>query len=206
MQWEIPAVVVASIFVGLVLLGVFLILKLIKDKTRRVSSLRFWIQIAAVFAVFMGLITGPFNQQLWLPLGSSPRDRLVGIEFLGNQLPDGFPIPILACYFPNGRTVTCAIWQIQAYIFPFWDVGRGYNVFYSTTGLEKLVVVFGLFIVMSVVLGRFFCGWLCPFGLVQDLLYKLPTRKVRLPEGLRFGKYLVLLPATRAMFRTVTSP
>ncbi len=22
--------------------------------------------------------------------------------------------------------------------------------------------------------GRFVCGWLCPFGLVQDLLHKVP--------------------------------
>nr|WP_241866689.1 4Fe-4S binding protein [Enterococcus faecalis] len=22
--------------------------------------------------------------------------------------------------------------------------------------------------------GRFVCGWLCPFGLIQDLLHKIP--------------------------------
>ena len=71
-------------------------------------------------------------------LGPSPRDRLVGTNFLGNQFPDGFSFPILACYYPNGRTVTCAIWQIQAYIFPFWNYPRGYDVLYSTSGLEKI--------------------------------------------------------------------
>ena len=71
----------------------------------------------------MGLIIGPFNQpgSLFYPLGVSPRDRLIGGDILGNQFPDGISLPILACYYPNGRTVTCAIWQLQAYVFPFWN-------------------------------------------------------------------------------------
>jgi ferredoxin-type protein NapH len=173
MQWEISGSVVVSILAAITVIGALLILKLSKDKTRKISSLRLFIQIVAVFAIFLGLIIGPFNQPMWLPLGPSPREHLFGTDFLGTQLPDGLPVPVLACYFPNGRTVTCAIWQIQAYIFPFWNVGRGYDVFYSTTGLEKLAVVFGLLIGMSVVLGRFFCGWLCPFGLYMDLITRL---------------------------------
>jgi ferredoxin-type protein NapH len=165
--------------------GIFLILKLTKDKTKNLSNLRFFIQIIALVAVFMGLLLGPFSLSRWLPLGISPRDRLVGAEFFGNQFPDGLSVPILACYYPNGRTVTCPIWQIQAYIFPFWNVGRGYEVFYSTSGLEKLAIVFGIVIGMSVVLGRFFCGWLCPFGLYMDLLTRI--RKVFKKRHLSFS-------------------
>jgi polyferredoxin len=106
-------------------------------------------------------------------LGISPRDRLIGADILGNQFPDGISFPILACYYPNGRTVTCAIWQLQAYIFPFWSHPRGYDVIYSTSGLEKIAVVLGSMIVAAVILGRFFCGWLCPFGLFQDVLTKI---------------------------------
>jgi polyferredoxin len=46
-------------------------------------------------------------------------------------------------------------------------------VFYSTSGLEKLAIVFGMMIVMSLALGRFFCGWLCPFGLYMDALTRI---------------------------------
>jgi polyferredoxin len=134
----------------------------------------------------MGLILGPFNQPLWRPLGPSPRDRLIGADLLGNQFPDGLSVPILACYYPNGRTVTCAIWQIQAYIFPFWNFPRGYQVLYSTSGLEKLVIVFGSLIVMSLLLGRFFCGWLCPFGLYMDVLTRV--RKVFRRRHLSFSE------------------
>jgi ferredoxin-type protein NapH len=186
MVWENSAPLVVSIYLVIVLAGIFLVLRLSKDKTRKISSLRLFIQVAAVFAVFMGLIIGPFNQPLWLPLGPSPRDRLFGADFFGNQFPDGLSVPLLACYYPNGRTVTCALWQIQAYIFPFWNYPVGYQVFYSNTGLEMLVIVFGSLIAMSLVLGRFFCGWLCPFGLYMDLLTRI--RKIFRKRHLNFSE------------------
>ena len=52
--------------------GIILILKLSKDKTRKISTLRLFIQVVAVIAVFMGLLIGPFNQpgSVFAPLGS----------------------------------------------------------------------------------------------------------------------------------------
>jgi hypothetical protein len=165
MPWENSPVLVISIYALLVTIAIIFILKLTKDRTKKISNLRLIIQIAAVFAIFMGLIIGPFNQPLWEPLGVSPRDRLLGTDFLGTQLPDGIPVPFLACYYPNGRTLTCGVWQLQAYIFPFWNYPRGYQVFYTTSGLEKLAIVVGSLVAASIVLGRSFCGWMCPFGL-----------------------------------------
>jgi ferredoxin-type protein NapH len=173
MVWENSITLVALLFLTTGVFCVFFILKFTKDKTKKISNLRLFIQVAALLAIFLGLLIGPFGTPRWLPLGISPRDSLVGGEFFGNQFPDGLSVPVLACYYPNGRTVTCPIWQIQAYIFPFWDTGRGYDVFYSTSGLEKLAIVFGLVIGMSIVLGRFFCGWLCPFGLYMDLITRV---------------------------------
>jgi len=169
---------VIILFVTIVVAGIIVISRLTKNNTRRASNLRYFIQIVAVFAIFMGLLIGPFNspQSIWGPLGISPRDRLIGQNLLGTQFPDGISFPVLACYYPNGRTVTCPIWQIQAYIFPFWDYPRGYDVLYSISGLEMLAIVFSLLIFASIILGRFFCGWLCPFGLYQDLLTSI--RKV----------------------------
>jgi polyferredoxin len=153
--------------------GIYLIFRLAKDKTSKVSSSRLFVQIAAVFAVFMGLILGPFDIPAFQPLGPAPRSLLVGSNFLGNQFPDGFSVPILACYYPSGRTVTCPLWQLQAYIFPFWNYPRGYEALYFTSGLEKIGIVIGLVVVASIILGRFFCGWLCPFGLYTDVLTRI---------------------------------
>ncbi len=45
--------------------------------------------------------------------------------------------------------------------------------------------------------GRFICGWLCLFGLIQELLYKIPTPKLKIPDKvdrvLRYVKYVILL-------------
>lgn len=163
------------LFIIAVIIGAIAILKLNSNKTRRISNLRLYIQIAAVIGIFLGLIIGPFNgpDSVWRPLGVSPRSNLLGVDALGSQFPDGITAPILACYIPNGRTVTCAIWQIQSYIFPFWNYSRGYDVFYALTGLEMLLIVFSSLIAASLLLGRSFCGWLCPFGLYQDLLTRL---------------------------------
>jgi ferredoxin-type protein NapH len=171
--WENSPALVLSVYAFVVAVGVAFILKLSKDKTRKISTLRFFVQVVATLAVFMGLVLGPFNLPRYLPLGWAPRDRLLGVDVLGNQFPDGISVPILACYYPSGRTVTCPIWQMQAYVFPFWNFARGYEVIYTTSGLEKLLIVLGMVIVAAVILGRFFCGWLCPFGLYQDILTRL---------------------------------
>ena len=171
MVYENPSDIILPLYALIIAVGIYLILKLAKDKTSKVSSLRIFVQISAVFAVFMGLILGPFDIPASLPLGYTPRSLLVGSNLLGNQFPDGFSVPILACYYPNGRTVTCPLWQLQAYIFPFWNFPRGYEVLYSTSGLEKIGIVIGLIAVASIILGRFFCGWLCPFGLLHGCAY-----------------------------------
>ena len=185
-MWENSSIPVLSIFIVVVILGIFVILRFVRDKTRKVSTLRIFIQVAALIAVFMGLILGPFNVPLWAPLGPAPRDRLIGTEFFGTQFPDGLSVPILACYYASGRTVTCPIWQIQAYIFPFWSHDIGYFVTYSTSGPEMLAIVFGLVITMSIILGRFFCGWICPFGLYMDLLTRF--RKILKKRHLSFSE------------------
>jgi ferredoxin-type protein NapH len=51
----------------------------------------------------------------------------------------------------------------------------------------------GLVAGVAVLVGRFFCGWICPTGLAQDLLYKIPAPKFALPRPLAWLKYAVLL-------------
>ena len=147
MTWEIHSNIALPVFVAIILVGIYLILKLAKNKTSKVSSLRLFIQINSVVAIFMGLVLGPFDTPLWQPMGPSPRSLLVGSSFLKNQFPDGFSVPVLACYYSNGRTVTCALWQLQAYIFPYWNFSNGYEAIYSTSGLEKIGIVMALLVI-----------------------------------------------------------
>ncbi|MGN1266840.1 MAG: 4Fe-4S binding protein, partial [Dorea sp.] len=56
--------------------------------------------------------------------------------------------------------------------------------------------VVGFLLFFGSLFGRFMCGWLCPFGLFQDLLYKIPFYKKRknLPGHriLVWMKYIIL--------------
>ena len=67
----------------------------------------------------------------------------------------------------------------------------GVFVHYSGWHLFPYLAV-GTVLIMGVLIGRLLCGWVCPFGLVQDLLYRLPTRKFDLPGWTAYLKYVVL--------------
>jgi polyferredoxin len=49
--------------------------------------------------------------------------------------------------------------------------------------------------ILGLIGGRIACGWLCPFGWFQDILYKIKSRKFRLPRFFSYFKYgfLVIL-------------
>jgi NADPH-dependent glutamate synthase beta subunit-like oxidoreductase len=47
--------------------------------------------------------------------------------------------------------------------------------------------------VIGVISGRFTCGWLCPWGLVQDLLYRFKKLTVHIPKFMSYLKYSILL-------------
>ncbi|MCI8359490.1 MAG: 4Fe-4S binding protein [Lachnospiraceae bacterium] len=92
-------------------------------------------------------------------------------------------VPGLNCYSCPGALSSCPVGALQALLNQ-----RGFRVPFSALGF---------FFLFGSILGRFICGWLCPFGLVQDLLYKIPffRKKKTLPfhKYLKFGKYAVLL-------------
>ena len=143
-----------------------------KNKTRKISSLRLLVQIGFIFLIFFGMFID--HQNIPVPAEQiAPHEVLIGTDILGISMPDGLPVPFFGCYYPCGRTTTCALWELQTYIYPFWEAGRGWGVDYVSSGVMRLGVVFGSVILLSVLLGKFFCGWICPFGLYMDLLTKL---------------------------------
>lgn len=164
-NWNVIGLGVAGTILGVVALATG-----IPKRTRNVSSLRLFLQILFVFLLFFGVFIDHQN----LPIPSeqiAPHEFIVGGSL--TPLPDGLPVPTLACWFPCGRTVTCPLWQLQVYIYPFWTGGHGFGVDYMWTGAVMLAVVIGLVLLASIVLGRWWCGWVCPFGLYMDLITRL---------------------------------
>ena len=90
-------------------------------------------------------------------------------------------VPGLNCYSCPGAIAACPLGALQSHLasmkfkFPYYIVG--------------FLIFFGA------VLGRAVCGFLCPFGFFQDLLYKIPFNKknrFKIDKFLRYLKYAVL--------------
>lgn len=101
-----------------------------------------------------------------------------------------FCVPGLNCYSCPGALGACPIGALQA-VIGSWN----FKMAFYAAGF--LMFVGGL-------TGRFVCGWLCPFGLIQELLHKIPLGKKwgRLPgdrilRKLKYGVlavFVILLP------------
>ena len=90
-------------------------------------------------------------------------------------------VPGINCYSCPGAVGACPLGSLQG----------SYGAQRST-----LFYVGGTLLLYSIMFGRMICGWLCPFGLVQEWLYKLKTPKVKkgpVTRVLSFLKYVILV-------------
>lgn len=92
-----------------------------------------------------------------------------------------FCAPGLNCYSCPAASVSCPIGALQAVS--------------GSMKLDFSFYVVGFLLAVGVLLGRLVCGFLCPFGLIQELLAKipLPKKKLRLPRFAKYIKYVVLV-------------
>ncbi len=103
-------------------------------------------------------------------------------NFFGGKIYRGdlknFCAPGLNCWSCPAATFSCPIGALQAV------AGAGGKFSFYTAGF---VILIGL------LLGRIVCGFLCPFGLIQELLDKIPSPKIFLPRRLTRIKYFLLI-------------
>jgi ferredoxin-type protein NapH len=67
-------------------------------------------------------------------------------------------------YIVNNPT-PCVLYQIQSLL------ASGYETYYV-----NLIIPFFIFVLMIIILGRVWCGWLCPIGFLQDILSRIRKR------------------------------
>ena len=110
-------------------------------------------------------------------------------------------VPVLNCYSCPGAIGACPLGALQ-------------NALCALPHKLPLYIA-GFILLAGGALGRVICGFACPFGLVQELLYKLPVKKLqkgRWSRRLSRLKYVVLavfvaaLPLWYALARGVPVP
>ena len=90
-------------------------------------------------------------------------------------------LPGLNCYSCPGAVGACPLGSIQNALAA------------SKTKLPTYIL--GIILLYSIILGRTICGFLCPVGLIQELLYKIKTPKLqksKVTRVLSYFKYVLL--------------
>ena len=90
-------------------------------------------------------------------------------------------VPGFNCYSCPGAVGSCPLGAIQNAL--------------ASAGHRAGWYVLGIVLLFGVILGRTICGWLCPMGLIQELLHKIPTpklKKSRVTRALSWLKYVIL--------------
>lgn len=93
----------------------------------------------------------------------------------------GLCVPGLNCYSCPGAVGSCPLGSLQS---AFGEIRYKLPLY-----------IVGFLLLMGVLLGRAICGFLCPFGFLQELLYKIPTPKLkknRVTKALSYLKYVLL--------------
>lgn len=86
-------------------------------------------------------------------------------------------LPGLNCYSCPGALGACPLGSLQ----------------YGLADPLMLIpyYVLGFLVLLGGLLGRFICGWLCPFGLVQEWLHRIPSRKWHPEHNLALHRHLL---------------
>ncbi len=130
---------------------------------------------------------GKENLRLWVQIGFAALTNGYLYGFLTGRIYTGpskaVCVPGLNCYSCPGALGACPIGSLQAVLG-----SRKYGFSFY---------MFGLLLLFGSLFGRLICGWLCPFGLVQDIIYRIPFLRKRknLPGhgGLIWLKYVILV-------------
>ena len=85
-------------------------------------------------------------------------------------------VPGFNCYSCPGAVGACPLGALQNAL--------------AAAGHRAGWYMLGILLLFGTILGRTICGWICPLGLIQELLHKLPTFKIRKSRVTRLLSYL----------------
>jgi Pyruvate/2-oxoacid:ferredoxin oxidoreductase delta subunit len=86
-------------------------------------------------------------------------------------------IPVMNCWSCPAAAFACPIGAM------------GYHL---AAGFVPWLVI-GIILAAAILVGRMLCGWICPFGFIQELINKIPGPKLEPPRILLLTKYAILV-------------
>jgi len=113
----------------------------------------------------------------------------------------GVCIPGLNCYSCPGAIAACPLGSLQSSL--------------NSIGHKWPLYIIGIILVFGILLGRAICAFLCPFGLIQELFYKIPSPKIKKSKQtrrlslLKYGillVFVILLPVYTLIQNGVADP
>ena len=90
--------------------------------------------------------------------------------------------PGLNCYSCPGASGACPLGALQNSL--------------ASSGKTAPYYMFSIIMLYGLLFGRWICGFLCPFGLIQEFLHKIPTPKLKknkITRVLSYFKYVILV-------------
>ena len=90
--------------------------------------------------------------------------------------------PGLNCYSCPAAVTACPLGALQNAL--------------ASSGKTAPSYIFGILLLTGLLLGRSVCAYLCPFGLIEELLHKIPSPKIKkskLTRCLSWMKYMILI-------------
>ncbi|MEA1994349.1 MAG: 4Fe-4S binding protein [Euryarchaeota archaeon] len=140
-----------------------------------ISKIEFFALLIALIFIGIGIFTfreNKLKKRRKVQLISAAMVNLAGLGIILKML----YAPFLHCYACPLSSTACPVGILQNFIIqgeiPYYFLG------YTT--------------VLFVLVGRAFCGWVCPFGLLQDIVDKIFNRKKKMVHQFRFTKFIVL--------------
>jgi ferredoxin len=162
---------------------------LARDKAYRFDGGVEWPPLAALAIVFAVILFWRVWRNPEVRKGGGARWLVQWLGFVGTRigvLRVGQVLPVPRCALGVLPVLNCQACEMANGACPIAALQVGF------LHLDIPLLAVGTVVAAGALAGRWFCGWLCPFGLLEDLLGRFSTARLKAAAGWRWAPFVVL--------------